>query len=595
MPITNLTNTSWCFNEELVSCGIGESSVHIGELVADWRIDINWYDVHFNQLYFELGGMANNVYFDTVDDDGATIPEQRFSAAQYEGGGWRYEAFRTITITGGPDVENSDLITWITSNAVQVEDPHPTHDTDKHCLVFSSPTDFTLEAIEEGSDHLGRDPEMGGVEPWTTNRGYWDGIMLYSTDGLHWSEWGEYGSSGASYGLPSVDGKLYLRGIGNTGFSSQEAPSDQNPLASCAYYWQLTGEQISCEGNIETLLDCGKVANGEHPEAVSECFIRLFGGWNDCPALISAPDILMETIPNMGCYHMFDGCTNLVKAPRIAATNIEYEALRGMFSGCTSLNQLPELLSTNIPGDAYSGMFSGCSSIKLSTEKTDEYKYEYRIPSTGTGTAEDGALDDMFVSTGGTFTGTPEINVTYYTSNEIVRAYSPDEPEDTPSGITISYNDTVIATVQPGETATLECAGMKMEGNIVVEAPEASGGGGVEIPLRTVTYAVGEGFNTVKFIYVTVEDGALIVKETEAAANSTGSITLISGTGCHVESTAVTDSLTGEESYPTFDINGRSTGLYVGSGGADFALQYVPTLDLEDHLEITTMGGAGEW
>lgn len=148
----------------------------------------------------------------------------------------------------------------------------------------------------------------------------------------------------------------------------------------------------------------------------------------------------------------------------------------------------------------------------------------------------------------------------------------------------ISYNGNVIATVQPGETATLECVGMKMDGDIVVEAAEASGGGGVEIPLRTITYEVGEGFNTVKLRYMTVENGSLIVKETEASANSNGSISLLSGAGCDIESTPVTNAWTGEESYPNIETN---TGRYVGANGSDYSIIHISGMDLEDHLEIT--------
>ena len=63
-------------------------------------------------------------------------------------------------------------------------------------------------------------------------------------------------------------------------------------------------------------------------------------------------------------------------------------------------------------------MFYGCTSIKLSSSKTDEYTQEYRIPSSGSGTTATNALTDMFTSTGGTFTGTPEINTTYYLSSD---------------------------------------------------------------------------------------------------------------------------------------------------------------------------------
>ena len=68
-------------------------------------------------------------------------------------------------------------------------------------------------------------------------------------------------------------------------------------------------------------------------------------------------------------------------------------------------------------------MFQGCTSLKLSPVKAGEYTIAYRIPSSGAGTTATNALTNMFASTGGTFTGTPEINTTYYLSsgNMIVR------------------------------------------------------------------------------------------------------------------------------------------------------------------------------
>ena len=63
-------------------------------------------------------------------------------------------------------------------------------------------------------------------------------------------------------------------------------------------------------------------------------------------------------------------------------------------------------------------MFYGCAALKLSSTQTDEYTIKYRIPTSGTGTSAPDALTDMFTSTGGTFTGTPEINTTYYLSSD---------------------------------------------------------------------------------------------------------------------------------------------------------------------------------
>ena len=62
-------------------------------------------------------------------------------------------------------------------------------------------------------------------------------------------------------------------------------------------------------------------------------------------------------------------------------------------------------------------MFDGCTRLKLSTTQTGEYTIAYRIPTTGTGTTATDALTDMFRNTGGTFTGAPAINTTYYLSN----------------------------------------------------------------------------------------------------------------------------------------------------------------------------------
>ena len=63
-------------------------------------------------------------------------------------------------------------------------------------------------------------------------------------------------------------------------------------------------------------------------------------------------------------------------------------------------------------------MFFGCTSLKLSSTQTDEYTQEYRIPSSVAETTATDALSGMFTETGGTFTGTPEINTTYYLSSD---------------------------------------------------------------------------------------------------------------------------------------------------------------------------------
>lgn len=88
-----------------------------------------------------------------------------------------------------------------------------------------------------------------------------------------------------------------------------------------------------------------------------------------------------------------------------------------MFNGCTSLTTVPKLPATILTDRCYNRMFYSCTFIKLSTSKTGIYQYEYRIPTNGTGTTATYALTDMFTNTGGTFTGTPSLNTTYYTDH----------------------------------------------------------------------------------------------------------------------------------------------------------------------------------
>ena len=129
------------------------------------------------------------------------------------------------------------------------------------------------------------------------------------------------------------------------------------------YPFKFLGSDIACIGNIETLLDYVTVEAGEHPAMATHCY--------------------------------------------------EY-----MFSGCSSLIQAPELPATTLAFRCYKDMFSDCASLKLSETKTEEYIQEYRIPSSGDGTTSLDSLDRMFYSTGGTFTGTPNINTTYYLSSD---------------------------------------------------------------------------------------------------------------------------------------------------------------------------------
>ena len=248
-------------------------------------------------------------------------------------------------------------------------------------LTFSSPSAFTLSTANSQKN--------------------WNGTIEYSTDTMTWSIWDGTTTLSADGGI------LYLRGTGNTiitGYSN-------------AYRWVLSGSNISCLGNIENLLDYATVASGKHPTMAKYCYGYIFYG---CTSLISAPALPATTLTE-NCYiSMFNGCTSLVSAPALPATTLASGCYKIMFNGCTSLISAPALPATTLASDCYRYMFNRCTSIKLSTAQTVQYQTPYRIPASGTGTTATYALLGMFDDTGGTFTGTPEINTTYYTSNEVV-------------------------------------------------------------------------------------------------------------------------------------------------------------------------------
>ena len=252
-------------------------------------------------------------------------------------------------------------------------------------LTFSAPSSFTL-----------------GVNNANKN---WDGTLEYSTDTSSWSTWTGNSTLNAHYN--GSEYVLYLRGTGNTYITGN----------SVAHKWSLSGIagiKIACIGNIENLLDYATVASGGHPTMADHCYNYMF---RDCTSLTQAPELPAKTLANHCYASMFFGCTGLTQAPALPATTLANYCYRFMFCNCASLTQAPALPATTLANNCYQQMLQGCTGLKLSSTQTGEYTVAYRIPTTGTGTTATDALSNMFTSTGGTFTGTPEINTTYYLSN----------------------------------------------------------------------------------------------------------------------------------------------------------------------------------
>ena len=232
----------------------------------------------------------------------------------------------------------------------------------------------------------------------------WDGILEYSTDTSTWNTW-----DGTE--ISSAGSKLYLRGTGNTKITGVTSSSFKFVFTGTSYL------KIACKGNIENLLDYETVFIGSHPIMGSACYAYMF---YDCASLTTAPE-LPATELTESCYsQMFYSCKSLTTAPELPATTLATNCYHSMFTGCRELTSIPSLPATTLANYCYGYMFYNCTKIKLSATQTGEYQTAYRIPTSGTGTIKTQPMNEMFTNTGGTFTGTPEINTTYYTSNTVV-------------------------------------------------------------------------------------------------------------------------------------------------------------------------------
>ena len=127
-----------------------------------------------------------------------------------------------------------------------------------------------------------------------------------------------------------------------------------------------------------------------------------------------------KTLHGNYCFYSLFSNSNLTTAPSLPATTLTEWCYGYMFNTCTSLSTIPALPATTLTTGCYYNMFYKCYPIHLSTTQTWDYQTPYRIPTTWTWTAGSISLNDMFSSTWWTFTWTPSVNTTYYTSNTVV-------------------------------------------------------------------------------------------------------------------------------------------------------------------------------
>ena len=175
----------------------------------------------------------------------------------------------------------------------------------------------------------------------------WDGKIEY-TNGRGWKTW-----DGSTIASGEIDNNhcIYLRGTGNSKITGADSSNAK---------WNIIGTNISCNGDIDLLLDYAAAKSGNYPAMGSYCYSSMF---RDCTSLTTAPSLPATTLAT-SCYSsMFQGCTSLTTAPSLPATTLASSCYSSMFRDCTSLTTAPSLSATTLATSCYNYMFRGCTSL----------------------------------------------------------------------------------------------------------------------------------------------------------------------------------------------------------------------------------------
>ena len=124
MPISDLTGTKWVLNNS----GL--------DTLNDYQFSINFISNSLNWVSLSINSKDAIDYYSTDEDYDRVYPMS-----------WTSQAYRLITITGGDDVQNSTLISWLQANATQV----PIVDLSGTEWVFNSVINSFSDSIHQYS------------------------------------------------------------------------------------------------------------------------------------------------------------------------------------------------------------------------------------------------------------------------------------------------------------------------------------------------------------------------------------------------------------------------------------------------------------
>lgn len=266
-------------------------------------------------------------------------------------GTYTNQAYRTITFETAP---TSDLLTWLQANGTKQSNKLSVDLTTLSGWANLAPGNHTIKIVAKGTGY--RDSEKSaGVEVTKPAAAYTDCLTF----------------TGES-------SEFTLKATNKTQDGTLQWSTDHNTWTTLngTEAMQSVGKKLYLRGKGNTKFYDAPNDKGVRwvLSAKADCSgnIQTLLDWENPPTSIS----------RIYCYYsMFRECTNLTSAPELPATTLA--------PGC------------------YRNMFSGCIKLKVNTSSgTKIFTCPSTIPSN--------AVYDMFLNTGGTFTGSPTAGNTYY-------------------------------------------------------------------------------------------------------------------------------------------------------------------------------------
>lgn len=183
--------------------------------------------------------------------------------------------------------------------------------------------------------------------------------LEYSVNG---DTWNELGTTTVTFGGNNGDLRLRGRNAGGTAANYTDGSEDYSKII-----FGSNNVNVTCEGDIRTLVDYQKYATTSTEEAI---FCYLF---ENCTSLKTAPILPATNLADFCYMRMFKGCTNLISAPELPASTLSRHCYDRMFEDCSSLTTAPRLKAKILTEYCYRWMFSGCSKMNHITMLATDY------------------------------------------------------------------------------------------------------------------------------------------------------------------------------------------------------------------------------